>query len=169
MTKLTQEIANEYLETGGIDCPFCGGEDTVTADRIDPGTGVAECCCSQCEATWIEYWKMIGIQADGEYDPEGEPFYLEEPKCHIRVVEQMLDEYQQETYLVAILFSPENKTSAILLESDEPLSTIFPKEYDKFIESCQEQARLWHCELDIRVKKEDYFDPNEPDEAYETV
>jgi len=162
--QLTQETAEEYINSGGIDCPFCGAKDSVQTDRVDPSTGVAESNCTNCAKTWAEYWKMYGISDD---DDMGNPFYAEEPKCHIRVVENMLDEYGQETYLVAILFSPENKTSVILLNSDDPLSCISPGDYDTFLYNCKKQARLWKCELDIRVKREDYFDPDLPDSAYE--
>jgi hypothetical protein len=161
MTKqltLTQAAASKYLTSGGIDCPYCGGEDTVVQDLVNCESGVAECKCSHCEREWIELWRMYGIQESGEYDTAGKMmFTIKEDKCRIMVTESMENEMQQNSYLVAILFSPGNKTSAIILESDDPTDLITSEDYDEFMEYCKEQAKLWQCELQVNVKKEDYF------------
>ena len=153
---LTQEEAEEYINSGGIDCPFCDVKNSVRTNGIDSGTGVAESTCLYCEKTWTEFWKMVGVCDDDNRD---NPFYLEEPKCLVRVIEAEIP-HGQEVYMVCILLSPDEKTSVVLLDSDDPLSCISPRDYDTFLFN-------WKCELDIRIKKDDYFDPSLPDNAYE--
>jgi hypothetical protein len=127
-------------------------------DLVNCESGVAECRCLQCEREWIELWRMYGIQESNEYDPAGQGmFTIKEEKCRIVVTESIENEMQQNSYLVAILFSPKNKTSVILLESDDPTDLITSEDYDKFMEYCKENARLWQCELQVNIKKEDYF------------
>lgn len=70
MTKLTAEQRKNYIEIGGVRCPFCNSEEIESTDSFD---GDADSCwqemqCLNCEEEWTDYYKLIYVETedDGE-------------------------------------------------------------------------------------------------------
>ena len=80
------ETSGEY---GGYECPNCGRNDSVEADRIQFGgdeiSEHRECHCKNCGATWMEEIRIVaysGLKADVVQPPD-------EPTVRVRVEKEL--------------------------------------------------------------------------------
>lgn len=63
MIALTDE---EYVATSGTKCPHCGSTRIVAYDSNFDGAYASQTvCCSSCNATWSDVYKLIGFKLDG--------------------------------------------------------------------------------------------------------
>lgn len=61
---LSREEVEEYLETDGTVCPFCGS-DNITAGCFD-GEGVYQDVeCLACGEYWKDIYQLVGIHYEG--------------------------------------------------------------------------------------------------------
>jgi uncharacterized Zn finger protein len=61
-TELTNEDVTAYVESNGILCPYCGGNE-MTCDSDFPETGGmnARVSCDECGAVFAETYKLVGM------------------------------------------------------------------------------------------------------------
>lgn len=54
----------EYLECGGVICPYCKSTDitTITNLDFDEGGGTQEVGCNTCGSSWEDYFKLTGVE-----------------------------------------------------------------------------------------------------------
>jgi transcription elongation factor Elf1 len=53
----------EYVAKGGNFCPHCGSTDIVGGEvEIGTGTAMQGVSCSECEAAWVDQYKLVGFE-----------------------------------------------------------------------------------------------------------
>jgi len=59
---LSSEQAENYVQQGGVRCPYCGSGD-IEGSRveIDAGTAWQEVSCSHCESRWQDVYELVSI------------------------------------------------------------------------------------------------------------
>jgi hypothetical protein len=64
--KLTQEQVDDYVSSGGMECPFCESEDIAGGDReMDYGVTTQTVVCHNCNEQWSDIYTMTGIYHKG--------------------------------------------------------------------------------------------------------
>jgi len=65
--KLSEEAIQSYVETGGMDCPYCGSND-LECGRMDIYSHGASqpCSCNQCGKEWTDDYSLTGITEDDD-------------------------------------------------------------------------------------------------------
>lgn len=76
IVKLTKEAAKEYFETGSVNCPYCGGKETMQHNESDLENHVLVYMCYKCYRSVEEYFKVYGVSGDEEQ--RGDPFVFDE-------------------------------------------------------------------------------------------
>lgn len=64
---LTPDKAREYLNSDGVNCPYCGSTD-ITGRALDMEAGVVTQTidCASCNEQWNDIYTLVGIaDADG--------------------------------------------------------------------------------------------------------
>lgn len=68
MPTLTQKQMEEYVESGGHNCPHCGAQDGVDGESltgssvdIDGPLAWQDMTCGRCGNSWRDCYKLIGI------------------------------------------------------------------------------------------------------------
>ncbi len=61
LTALREPMTSEqYVELGGIRCPFCGSQDIVGGPfEADAGGATQEVDCSRCDKSWLDIYTLI--------------------------------------------------------------------------------------------------------------
>ena len=64
---ITEEMKKEYLEAGGMLCPYCGSH-SVRADHIDCDSDEAwsKVRCEDCGKKWKDLYKLTDILEEAE-------------------------------------------------------------------------------------------------------
>jgi uncharacterized Zn finger protein len=62
---LSYEDVEEYLETDGTVCPFCGS-DNITADYFDEEGVYRIVNCLACGEYWKDIYQLVGISYEGK-------------------------------------------------------------------------------------------------------
>ena len=78
--RLTKKAAREYVK-GTSHCPYCDGTRTEAAQQCqcDGTTGTMRIDCFDCGATWVEIWRLVGVE---EYErPLTDPGKREDIVC----------------------------------------------------------------------------------------
>ena len=61
---MTQE---QYLETEGERCPFCGSRDLDSPDdTVDGDSYMRGVTCRRCGKTWCDHFKLTGFSVNPE-------------------------------------------------------------------------------------------------------
>ena len=63
--KITMNHRENYIEGGGVHCPFCQSTD-ITASPFEGDTKSQQVNCDNCGETWYDLYKLIDIQEAGE-------------------------------------------------------------------------------------------------------
>jgi len=59
---LTKEQKLEYIESGGIACPYCGAQSLEKSEvEYDADSLTVEVECRTCQENWIDEYKISGI------------------------------------------------------------------------------------------------------------
>ena len=59
--------SEEYVAKGGVRCPFCGSDDiTGLSVDIHPGRATQEIVCNDCDANWIDVYKLTHFEVMGD-------------------------------------------------------------------------------------------------------
>jgi len=60
--RLNENEVKQYVQAGGVKCPFCGSED-VEGGSMDVDTGYVsqEVTCLECDSTWNDLYKLIDV------------------------------------------------------------------------------------------------------------
>lgn len=66
--KLTQE---QYLKSGGYECPHCGERDVMATGPLDPDhmSAYQPVECMVCKKTWNDVWRLVGYCDPESQDP----------------------------------------------------------------------------------------------------
>lgn len=63
--KLTSEDIKNYIDEGGVRCPYCGSYNisTYTPHIVDEDRGglVQKVCCGNCRKTWADFYKIVEV------------------------------------------------------------------------------------------------------------
>ena len=56
------KTSEEYVKTGGLLCPVCGGStlESTSAMQVDDGVAWQEIVCVDCESTWTDTYTLDG-------------------------------------------------------------------------------------------------------------
>ena len=60
---LTQKQANQYIQEGGIRCPYCGDAYIqITNHDLQAGMVFYDVTCESCHHDWSESYKLVAIR-----------------------------------------------------------------------------------------------------------
>jgi len=63
--ELTKEQKKEYVDRGGIKCPYCGDDDISGGHiTIDVGYASQRISCVACEKKWIDLYRLVDVVED---------------------------------------------------------------------------------------------------------
>jgi len=62
--KLSKAKIKEYVDSGGVCCPFCGGNDLSSSSGYPTEDGIITqlISCGNCPAMWIDVFRLITIK-----------------------------------------------------------------------------------------------------------
>lgn len=62
-SQLTTDMKKEYLSAGGLQCPYCKSPN-ISADTFecDGGKGSQPVVCEECNRTWVDTYRLTGVQ-----------------------------------------------------------------------------------------------------------
>ncbi len=62
-TKPSDSARQRYVEQGGVNCPYCGGDQLDGGSvEIDGAFARQEVCCLDCRRDWIDEYKLVAIR-----------------------------------------------------------------------------------------------------------
>lgn len=65
MPRLTKEKATEYLQDGGVRCPYCGSDDLDTGPmQTDVSTAWQSVTCASCDEEWTDRYDLVAFNED---------------------------------------------------------------------------------------------------------
>lgn len=60
---ITSEQEKKYIASGGVVCPFCGGEDIGGGFvNIEAGTAWQHVTCGECDRAWTDVYKLDRVE-----------------------------------------------------------------------------------------------------------
>ena len=62
--------SKEYVEKGGVRCPYCNRTDIESDGVVNTDVGIAwqNMSCIDCNAEWTDEYSLTGYSTDGEDD-----------------------------------------------------------------------------------------------------
>ena len=63
---LTEEARQQYVQDGGVHCPYCGSADIEGSSlEVDGGSTIQKIYCLDCDREWTDVYQLTGIIEQG--------------------------------------------------------------------------------------------------------
>lgn len=62
----------EYLASGGYECPKCGSPVSSDGADVDGNAGTGNVWCTNCDFEGVDFWELVGIEEAQELPGESE-------------------------------------------------------------------------------------------------
>ena len=82
--KLNKKQKKEYVDQGGVKCPYCGSDDIDVSNRNEEDTEIRDGVrCLSCDKEWTDVYKIVQI-IEEDAAPNRKTFHARRVLCPVK-------------------------------------------------------------------------------------